>query len=460
MSMNLLFVSNGTMTPVYAAVAKHLELLGNKIYWVVTEKKWQDHLSKDFEPENILCIKRTLRENIPKAHNISIPLNEIIFIDRELRTWDSTHSSQYVCNLHQKIKTFLISNQIKIAFSENTWAHEIIISMICDHDDEINCLHFSPHNLRIPDNRFALFSNFLLNETISRKDSLDKIPSNFYENNSEIKKQDDIIASRRKSKAAWLKKLFSFIFRPNLDRNSPTSWGTRRKNSFIRTMKQVFNSFSYKFLTKIGKKDISKLAEEKQLYIYAFHKEPETSINNKGRYYESQAQNIINIWRKLPVGSILLIKEHRVSIGDRGYFYFRNLLKLGSIQIIDENIDSAFILEKCDLCFTVSGTMAYEFALNQKPSFTFAKVFFNKLKYCSELPTSELIKGDDMNSMIQRLIIDEPGLTNEEYKIYLNNHSYIGKIDDTTNQPEVMEPSNISNLCHAFTELIEKYDNK
>ena len=65
-----------------------------------------------------------------------------------------------------------------------------------------------------------------------------------------------------------------------------------------------------------------------------------------------------------------------------------------------------------------------------------------------------------MNSIIKRLIIDKPGLSNEEYANYLGNHSYIGKIDDTTNQPQVMDSSNISNLCNAFAELIGQHNDK
>ena len=325
--MNLLFVSNGSLTPVYSAVAKHLESLGNKIFWVVTEHNWQNYLCKDFNSSSILYVKKDIKLESPKTLNISIPLNEIILIDRELKSWGNEYSSLYISNLHHKIKDFLLSNQIKIAFSENSWAHEIIISMLCDFDNEINCLHFSPHNVRIPDNRFALFSNFLLYKTISRKKSSDKISPNFYKSNSEIKKQDDIISKRRNSKIAWLRKLYSFVFHPDFDNNSPTWWGSDRKHSFERVMKQLLNSFTYKFVNKIGREEISRLAQDTQLYIYALHKEPETSVNNKGRYYESQAQCIINIWRKLPVGTVLLIKEHRVSIGDRGYFYFKKLCR-------------------------------------------------------------------------------------------------------------------------------------
>lgn len=458
--MNLLFVSNGSLTPVYAVVAKHLESLGHNIFWIVSEDKWRESLSYSFSPNSILRIARTLDYDLTKPSNVSIPLNEIIFIDRELKYWKSDLSSLYICNLHHKIKDFLLSNKINFTFCENTWAHEIIISMMCDFDDEIDCLNFSPANLRIPDNRFAFFSNFLLNETKDRRHSLDKVPSNFFENRSEIRKQDDIIVKKRKSKSVWAKKLVSFIIRPDYDEKSPTCWGTSRINSFKRNMKQLFNAFSYRFVSKIGSEQILKLSEEKQLYIYAFHKEPETSINNKGRYYENQAQCIINIWRKLPVGSVLLIKEHRVSIGDRGYFYFKKLLKLGSIRVVDENVDSAYLLQKCDACFTVSGTMAYEFALYQKPAFTFAKVFFNSLKYCSELSISELTKGDDMNSIIKRLIMDKPGLSNEEYATQLSDLSYPGRIDDTTDQPGVMDSSNIDNLCTAFAEHIESHAEK
>jgi hypothetical protein len=452
--MNLLFVSNGTLTPVYSIVAKHLESLGHNIFWIVSEDIWRRALSNNFCLESILRIDRTLDCDLSYSPKVSIPLNEIIFIDRELRSWESERSSSYIRNLHHKIKKFLLDNEIDFAFSENTWAHEIIISMMCDIDDEINCRHLSAHNLRIPDNRFAFFSNFLLYETASRDQPYEEIQASCLQKRSDIKLQDDVIVSRRNSKRHWFDKLISFVFRANYDADSPTWWGTSRLDSFRRAFMQILNAFTYKFVDKIDEEGILALAEESDLYIYAFHKEPETAINNKGRYNESQATCILNIWRKLPLGTVLLIKEHRVSIGDRGYFYFQKLLRLGSIRVIDESIDSAFIMEKCDVCFTVSGTMAYEFAINQKPAFTFSRVFFNALQYCSNLSTVDLIKGDDMNSIIKRLIFDKPGLTNEEYVAFLSRNSFSGKIGDTNNLPETIDEPNIGSLCSAFEKVL------
>jgi hypothetical protein len=454
--MNILFVSNGALTPVYSNVAKHLQSRGHKIFWIVTERVWLKFLLKDFNKRSILHLNKNSIDKLHNTPNIKIPLNEIIFIDREIKTWGSDKYLKYIQNLHHQLKNFLISNEINFAFSENTWAHEIIISMICDVDNEVNCIHLSPHNIRIPDNKFAFFSDFLLHKPFIHNGPFDEIKESCLKQNKQIIAQDDVIVSRRKSKIHWIRKLISFVARNNYDNDSPTLWGTRRYNSLKRNLSDLLKGFTYKFVNKLDEAAIAELAKTHELYVYAFHKEPETAINNKGRYNESQATNIINIWRKLPLGCVLLIKEHRVSIGDRGYFYFQKLLKLGSIKVINESIKSSFVMEKCSVCFTVSGTMAYEFAINQKPALTFAKVFFNDLKYCSHLSTTELTKGDDMNALIKRLILGKEGLNNKQYVEQLSSQCFSGTIDDTNNLPEVMNSSNIALLCSAFERVVEQ----
>ena len=454
--MNLLFVSNGSLTPVYSAVAKYLESRGHNIFWLVTENIWQEYLLKDFNHSSILHLKRSGIDNVSRIPNVVIPLNEIIYIDRELRTWRSKESKFYIQNLHHRLKNFLVGNDMNFAFSENTWAHEITISMMCDMDNEVGCLHLSPHNLRIPDNRFAFFSNFLLYDPIAHNQPFEDIQVGCLSKNAQIQAQDDVIVSRRNSKAHWLRKFGLFLSRPDYDADSPTWWGTSRYNSLRRGLSQLVKAFTYKFVEKLDAQGVATLARKHDLYVYAFHKEPETAINNKGRYNESQATCILNIWRKLPLGSMLLIKEHRVSVGDRGYFYFQKLLNLGSIRVIEEFVDSAFIREKSSACFTVSGTMAYEYAINQKPAFTFARVFFNNLEYCSHLSIDELTKGDDMTAIIKRLILNKRGLNNKEFVEQLSCRSFSGTIGDTNNLPEVMEATNISLLCRAFAKVVER----
>lgn len=455
--MNLLFCSNGSLTPVYSSIAKHLQRQGHNIFWFVTEDKWYQSLLKSFNKDSILMVTKELEYSNSKPPEISIPLNEIVFTDRELKAWRSVDSLEYIKNLHHNVKDFLLANQINCGFSESTWAHEIMVSMLCDLDNAVECAHYSPTSLRIPDNRFTFFADFLLSEPALRPNVSRKCESDFLESRSDIKVQDDLIAGQRASKAVWMQKLYSFVVSQNFDKGSPTCWGARRKTRFFRNIKQLFNAFTYKFVARLNREQITRLAAESTLYVYALHKEPETSITNKGRYYENQMTCIINIWRKLPANTVLLIKEHRVAVGDRGYFFFQKLIRMGSIRVVDETVESDFILEKCAVCFTISGTMAYEFALRQKPAFTFAKVFFNKLKYCSELSLSELRKGDDMDSIIARLIYHKPGLSNDDYASWLRSSSYSGRIDDVTTLPEVMSDLNIFNLCRAFTELLDTH---
>jgi len=453
--LNLLFISNYSLTPLYIEVGKYLKEKGYKIYWIVCSNEWELILKKEFDESCITRLKRNIINNKYQNFDVYIPLNEVLYIDREIKCWQSSESSKYLINLHDIIKNVLISNSIDCVFSENTWAHEIICAMLCQIDPEISAKHFSAHPVRIPDGRFAFFKDFLLYKLTSVsnvKSPLDL--SDFFPENKEITIQDNVIVKRNTSLLYWYSKLVNFLTRPLMDIQDPTWNGAGRINSLSRAGSHLFRSLTYRFVYKLDVSKLDEMSKKYKLYVYAFHKEPETAINNKGRYYENQYQCILNIWRKLPQGSILLLKEHRVSIGDRGYFYFKKLVRLGNVFVLPENIPFEMLLKYCDACITISGTMAYEFALHNKVGITFAKTYFNKLKYSINLTNDDLTKGTNLDAIIREKVSRNMAMSNLEYCKYLSSRSYEGCIGDVNNLPEVMNASNIEKVCTGFQDLI------
>ena len=85
------------------------------------------------------------------------------------------------------------------------------------------------------------------------------------------------------------------------------------------------------------------------------------------------------------------------------------------------------LIRNCEAVFTVSGTIAYEAALLEKPSFTFAPVFFNKLINCHKLVFNDLVDCINLQELIDKKSLENNSKMNlEKFSKYVYHHSYQG----------------------------------
>lgn len=453
---NILFISNYTLTNLYIEIAKKLENANYTVYWICTALEWEATIKAHFPAERVIKLDRSLRDKPSSLMRPKIPLNEISYIDREVSAWKPAQAEAYMLNTHEVIKSLLVDKQIIAAFSENTWAHEIITAMLCEKDLDVQARHFSPHPLRIPDRRFSFFSNFLLNKMMPTGcEGGTLTATDLFTKRTDITDHDTRIVARKKRTLVQSSlRLLNLILRWRNDGTDPTWRGSSRSYVVSRVTRRWACTLGYRMLQPLNTEKFTQLAQSKQVYIYAFHKVPETAINNKGRFYEDQAARILDLWRKLPTGSVLAIKEHRVSIGDRGWFYFRKLLRLPNVVLLDHRIESTVIREHASACFTISGTMAYEFALDGKPGVTFAPTFFNQLQYSFNITTTHFTDGHTLDKILADNTSD--GLDPEAYAAHLAVHSHEGEVNEPAIEPRVLSEDNIALLAKAaITTLVQ-----
>lgn len=443
-SKNILFVSNYTLTDLYLRLAQELEKAGYTAYWLCTAQEWEAKLKNHFPAERVRKLDRSLRDTPASEMVPTIPLNEIRHIDREVSTWAPAKAEAYMLNAHAAIKTMMVENNIFAAFSENTWAHEIMVAMLCQFDPQVTAHHFSPHPLRIPDQRITFFSNFLLNEMMpSGHDSGALTAQDLLVKRGDIARHDKkIVARKNRTPLQSAMRLANLILRWRNDGSDPTWRGSSRSYVLTRVMRRGACKLGYQMLRPLPPEAFAELAQRRTVYVYAFHKVPETAINNKGRYYEDQAARILDLWRKLPAGGVLAIKEHRVSIGDRGWSYFRKLLRLSNVVLLDHRTDPAVIREHARACFTISGTMAYEFALAGKPGVTFAPTFFNSLRHSFHMTLAHFTDGRTLDQILEENTRD--GLDPEAYAAHLAAHSHDGEVNEPVVEPRVLSDDNIA----------------
>ncbi|MDO8430343.1 MAG: hypothetical protein Q7S73_03175 [bacterium] len=113
--------------------------------------------------------------------------------------------------------------------------------------------------------------------------------------------------------------------------------------------------------------------------FYGLHYEPEIALFLYAPFWNDQINLIKQIAKSLPINFKLLVKEHPSMVGYRPRKYYKELLKIPNIQLINPNIAGLNLIKNAKLVFSISGGAIWEAIFLKKPTITFADVWFNKL---------------------------------------------------------------------------------
>ena len=155
--MNICILSNFTKTYLFHEIAKDLERSQINVFWIATNRPLYDFLLSQYGAERVLLINLTYSER-PSLTVNDFKLNELIYGDRYLHHKPEV-GFRYLRHIQQPIYDFIAKHQLKAIFGEITWSHEILIHRMCKQCPELGCVFLNPHVVRIPDNRFAFFTD-------------------------------------------------------------------------------------------------------------------------------------------------------------------------------------------------------------------------------------------------------------------------------------------------------------
>jgi hypothetical protein len=444
---NICFVANFYKTWFFERIAKELIANNISICWIVTKPSQAEILEKYYENNKILKIDRTYIQykNTPVD---DFKINELIFGDRVWKN-EIKNGQKFLINIQRPIYTFIKSNNINLILGEVTWAHELLIHRMVTNRPELNCKYYSMHTVRIPDGRFAFFEDEKQAKLYESKKYLPQVkklkilevekPTYLEINNAILKKKMSF-----KGRISRIKRL---ITGENIEKSDP-NLNTKKYFRWKIPIQQEFNRECYKF---VKRKDLKTTLKSPYIF-FGFHKQPEASIDVCGRYFENQMDNVINLWRQLPTGWNLVVKEHTNAIGDRGYRFFNQLNKYPGIILANEKIDSHQLIKNSKLVATNTGTIALEAALMGCPSITFSPVFFNKHNYCKHVNWTALEGHRNLEELINEITALKP--SSEEYTEYIVKNSFEGIIGDAHSNPAAILPDNISKITTAIISLL------
>lgn len=444
------FMGIFSKTNVFKEIAEGLIRNGVNVCWILTKVEQYNWLKETYSKEKLLLINR---EHISKPNTVvgDYKINELIFGDRTFKH-EMENGVKFYTNIQRPIYDFILKNKIRFVFGEVTSGHEALIVRMCRQHPELNCDYLQCNDIRIPAMRCAFLAGegeFMMvkfNNSPAQAEVIKLEKPKYLALNNQILK---------KSKSIWgrLNRVKRFITGENIERFDPIVSVDKRIRFKLASTEEL-NRTQYSFIKKKKFADV----ENEKFIFFGFHKQPENTIDVQGRYSEDQSMIVTNLWRMLPPGWKLVVKEHSSAVGDRSYGFYKKLLKLPGVVIVEETIDSKILIQNSQLVVTVCGTMSYEAALLKKPAITLCKTFFNGINFCKLTPFAELVKYSSLTLLIDEIMAREDNRL--EFSNTLMKNSFDAYITDFNTDPTVLAEENIAKLTKAFLTVVECYGNK
>ncbi|MFY0603976.1 MAG: hypothetical protein JXQ93_08500 [Flavobacteriaceae bacterium] len=435
--MRILFVENRYKTYFFELIANLLSKKGYEIHWIIQ--------NKEFTPKgNFYKHVIPYPSNKKKVRSKNASIEAIIKLDRQHNHFHKKKSN-YFYYYNDKIEQLVKEINPQIVFGEATTFHELLIILNCK---KINILYLNPSSCRYPVGRFSFY----------RYDTLDV-----------FKGSGEILP---KTKAAEL--IDQIIYRKTLpDYMSSIQTKTRKKVndrlkkvvSYIRgerfntphpIIKYRLEKQKKKNILNWDKSALKKIDNVKEfLVLYPLQMQPEANIDVWGKKHRDQEELIKKLSESLPVGATLIVKPNPKSNYELTDELTTFVNKKKNIQFLHHNVKMDDIIPKIDLVITVTGTIAIECVLMNKPVVTLVKTINNKSKNCIYMESIE----KELKLIVEKVLNgDFPKLKNHEkidFINVLNRSSYKGKISDPYNDPTCTSEENINDLFCAFDEIIK-----
>lgn len=387
--------------------------------------------------------------------------NDIILMDRLLSRKSPDFAHRYMAHLGSTISGFLDRNRVRLVTSWRDTALQLMTMLVCK---RLNISFVIPTRARIPQEMYMFCTSHHTADYVQLREvrEEDRIwARNFLE---KFRGQGLKPALKRAARGfidvarmlpAHLRAFFYELRRAPADlKNDYARYPLVRLIKIYLTRK--FNLVMYK-LVKPGE---IKLPAEK-FVLYALHTQPESSIDVVGSYFSDQINLVKFIARSLPATHALYVKIHPTDMDGKSLEFYRELKKIPGVKLIDYSVNSRDLLLKCEFLFALSGTIAYEAALLDKPVIVFAKNFFNELPaihYCDAPP--------NLPSLIHEILSDSARDPLRDFEIIeflskLHASSFDGEVSRFhLGQKVHLTAGDLATVLHAYDSLWSRLENK
>lgn len=139
----------------------------------------------------------------------------------------------------------------------------------------------------------------------------------------------------------------------------------------------IQNIIFYNLKKKINEELFETPDLNKNFLIFPLHYQPEVTTLVFAQEYLDQLKLINDIAEKIPNNMYLYVKEHPSMFKSRNVNEYKKIKNKSNIKLISPFFSMKKILKKSKGIITLTGTVGYEGILEDKPVYTFGKVFYN-----------------------------------------------------------------------------------
>lgn len=107
--------------------------------------------------------------------------------------------------------------------------------------------------------------------------------------------------------------------------------------------------------------------------------EPEIALGVYSPYCLNQIEVVRNIAQSVPLGTLIVIKEHPRSWGYRSPDYYKKLIEIPNVRLVSVDTPTNSIIQKAQATMVISSFVGFEAVLQGVPVFTFGNCIFDML---------------------------------------------------------------------------------
>jgi hypothetical protein len=133
--------------------------------------------------------------------------------------------------------------------------------------------------------------------------------------------------------------------------------------------------------------------------FYAIHYQPEQSTLAQGIWHVNQVALVENISKSLPLGYTLIVKEHPWGRGNRPRWQYKHLAGFYNVLFCDAPAKE--IIKRVDAVVAVSGTVAMEALVFDKPTVLLGRNFFEFSDLFYRVPAI-----NDLPEVLAKILVD------------------------------------------------------
>jgi hypothetical protein len=186
------------------------------------------------------------------------------------------------------------------------------------------------------------------------------------------------------------------------------------KDDYVFKNKHPFRA-TYEEFKKLARKKIYRIEGlfEKPNYnekyvFFPLHFDPELATTVMAPFYVNQLHVIEAIAKSMPVTYKLYVKDHprMYAKGLRPIRFYKKLLEIPNVKLIDPAMNSYEIIKHCQLVITITGTAGWEALLLKKPVITFGKPIYSRLSMVKKVGDFEKLPYL-IEDMLNNYVYDE-----------------------------------------------------